>query len=158
MFKKRIDELGRIVIPKEIRDSFKVKNFDELELYMDNESIIIKKSIGIESYKTDIDNILKLAKKIIDFDIVILDKMKIISSTSENYCYKDLVKPKIENINNGKFEGILFEEKYISCYLSNIPLIVDSNTVGFMFIISNNNLVDNEIVSLIKNIIISLME
>ena len=40
MFKKRIDELGRIVIPKELRNNFKIKDFDELELYIENDSII----------------------------------------------------------------------------------------------------------------------
>ena len=35
-FKKRIDELGRIVIPKQIRNTFKIKNFDNGELLQQN--------------------------------------------------------------------------------------------------------------------------
>ena len=48
---KRIDELGRIVIPKQIRNNFKINNFDELEMFIEKDTIVLKKSIGIEIYK-----------------------------------------------------------------------------------------------------------
>ena len=40
---RRIDELGRIVIPKEIRKSLRIKNGESLEVYLDGDSIILKK-------------------------------------------------------------------------------------------------------------------
>ena len=70
-FKKRIDELGRIVIPKEIRNSIKINNFDELELFIDNDSIVIKKTIGLELYKEKIDNLLSLLKGLLNIKILI---------------------------------------------------------------------------------------
>ena len=33
---RRIDELGRIVIPKEIRKSLRIKNGESLEVYLDD--------------------------------------------------------------------------------------------------------------------------
>lgn len=38
-----VDELGRIVIPKEIRNSLNIKEKDPLEIYIDGESIVLKK-------------------------------------------------------------------------------------------------------------------
>ena len=40
---RRIDELGRIVIPKEIRKNFRIKEGENLEIFInDNETIIIE--------------------------------------------------------------------------------------------------------------------
>jgi len=46
---RRIDELGRIVIPKEIRKNMRIKNGDTLEIFVDEERIILKKYSPIES-------------------------------------------------------------------------------------------------------------
>ncbi len=38
-----VDELGRIVIPKEIRRSFKIENRDLLEIFIEGDKIVLKK-------------------------------------------------------------------------------------------------------------------
>ena len=41
---RRIDDLGRVVIPKEIRKNLRIKNGDNLEIYINEEdNIILKK-------------------------------------------------------------------------------------------------------------------
>ena len=40
---RRLDDLGRIVIPKEIRNSLKFMEGDALELFVENNSLILKK-------------------------------------------------------------------------------------------------------------------
>ena len=40
---RRADELGRIVIPMEIRNRFNIKEKDPMEIYVDSNSIILKK-------------------------------------------------------------------------------------------------------------------
>ena len=40
---RKLDELGRIVIPKEIRTSLDIKTDDYLQIVIDNDSLIIKK-------------------------------------------------------------------------------------------------------------------
>ena len=42
---RRIDELGRVVIPKEVRDNFEIMEKDSLEIFVDGEKIILKKYI-----------------------------------------------------------------------------------------------------------------
>lgn len=46
---RRIDELGRVVIPKEIRKTLRIKEGDPLEIYTDKESLFIKKYSPITS-------------------------------------------------------------------------------------------------------------
>ena len=40
---RKIDELGRIVVPKEIREKLEINNCDEVEISVKGKSIIIKK-------------------------------------------------------------------------------------------------------------------
>ena len=40
---RKVDELGRIVIPKEIRDRFKIEEETEIEFYIDDNKIILQK-------------------------------------------------------------------------------------------------------------------
>lgn len=40
---RRVDELGRVVIPIEIRTKFDISEKDPLEIYVDGSSIILKK-------------------------------------------------------------------------------------------------------------------
>ena len=40
---RRLDDLGRIVIPREIRKSLKFREGDALELFVENNSLILKK-------------------------------------------------------------------------------------------------------------------
>ena len=41
---RQIDELGRMVIPKEIRDALDITPKDSMEIYIEGESIILKKA------------------------------------------------------------------------------------------------------------------
>ena len=40
---RRVDELGRVVIPIEIRTQFSISEKDPMEIYVDGNSIILKK-------------------------------------------------------------------------------------------------------------------
>ena len=46
---RRIDELGRIVIPKEIRKNLRIKNGDSLEIFLESDNIILKKYSQLET-------------------------------------------------------------------------------------------------------------
>ena len=40
---RRIDELGRVVIPKEIRRTLRIREGDPLELFTDRDELMLKK-------------------------------------------------------------------------------------------------------------------
>jgi len=41
-----IDELGRIVIPKEIRNALDLRPKDEIEIYIDGDNMIMRKAVA----------------------------------------------------------------------------------------------------------------
>jgi transcriptional pleiotropic regulator of transition state genes len=40
---RKIDELGRLVVPKELRRTLNIEEKDALEIYVDGEQVILKK-------------------------------------------------------------------------------------------------------------------
>lgn len=40
---RKVDELGRIVLPKELRNTLEIDHKDPLEIYVDGENIILRK-------------------------------------------------------------------------------------------------------------------
>ena len=40
---RQVDELGRIVLPKELRNKFEIEKRDALEIYTEDDKIILKK-------------------------------------------------------------------------------------------------------------------
>lgn len=56
---RRIDDLGRVVIPREIRKQFGIKEGDQLEIFVNKDEIILKKydvSIGMKELVRRLDN------------------------------------------------------------------------------------------------------
>lgn len=54
---RRIDDLGRIVIPKEIRRSLRIHDGESMEIFVDNELIALKKYSSLDEL-TNISNLL----------------------------------------------------------------------------------------------------
>ena len=40
---RRVDELGRIVIPKEIRKNLKIRDGESLEIFINGDAVVLKK-------------------------------------------------------------------------------------------------------------------
>lgn len=51
---RRLDDLGRLVIPKEIRKRFRMKEGDSIEFFIDNERIVIQKFDVMSRHMEDI--------------------------------------------------------------------------------------------------------
>lgn len=159
VFKKRIDELGRIVIPKQIRNTFKIKNFDELELSVENDTIVLKKSVGIEMYKDKIERLLNFIRKFNDFEILITDKQKLIVSTDKNITINEEFVIDENSFNNDvviKFKNPINEKTNFISYC--LPIIIDSNTLGKIYFINDGKLInDKNLLKEIRDLIIDLI-
>lgn len=56
---RRIDDLGRIVIPKEIRRSLKIREGDPMEIFLDDGGIVLKKYEVYEDLWDVLNNVVK---------------------------------------------------------------------------------------------------
>ena len=76
---RRIDNLGRIVIPKEIRKNLRIKNGENLEIFINQEDIILKKYYQIDKLKYLSDELTKSIYKILKKDVMITNNEAILS-------------------------------------------------------------------------------
>lgn len=91
---RRIDDLGRIVIPKEIRRNLRIREGDSLEIYTDNEAIILKKYSHVESINNFIAQYAEAVFASSNREIIITDNERIIA-VAGNF-RKDIVGKKID--------------------------------------------------------------
>ena len=77
---RRIDELGRIVIPKEIRKSLRIKSGDNLEILVENENITLRKYSQIEN-ATDMAAIYAESfYQVLKYNIIVTDTDKVVAA------------------------------------------------------------------------------
>lgn len=149
---RRIDELGRIVIPKEIRRTMRFKEGTPVQIYINKigeltltkYSPIVDISVFAQTFCDVVSSVLNFGIIITDKDNVIAhsDKLKhyagkLISSQLENILEER--KPYLLNISNGaKMLELLVNEE--NTYFSQIivPILANSDIVGGIVAISTS--------------------
>ena len=67
---RRIDELGRIVVPKEIRKNMHIKSGELLEIYvLDENSLVLKRHSAINDKNSILRRIINLTARNMNFNI-----------------------------------------------------------------------------------------
>lgn len=71
---RRMDDLGRVVIPKEIRKTMRIRKGDSLEIYTDSsEKIIFKKYSSMAEISSFAENYANVVSKAINLPVIISD-------------------------------------------------------------------------------------
>ena len=127
---RRVDDLGRIVIPKEIRRTLRIRDGESLEIFVDREMIALKKF----SKMTDMDEISKQLVDIVNSvtgqSVFITDRDNFIAA-SGNLKKKYLNKPISKDL-----EFIMKERSIVvERELHNIELL-DSDIEQYAYVIS----------------------
>ena len=76
---RRIDELGRIVITKDIRKNLRIKNGDSLEIFLESDNIILKKYSQLETIENVSVDYVEAFNSIIKHNIIVTDRDKVIA-------------------------------------------------------------------------------
>lgn len=155
---RRIDDLGRIVIPKEIRKNLKIKENEILEIFIDNEEIILKKFSSFNDMEKILFNYVETLNKITGNNIFITDRDKIISCL-ENKKFDYLNKQVGDTINyvidsrtpilsNDLNKLELKENEVLNINYYIYPIITNSDILGVIIMTSNNKIEEKDKISL----------
>lgn len=153
---RKIDELGRIVIPKEIRNVLNIQCNDNLEIYVDNYNIILKKYEKLDNLINYINKIVTFFNDYSDIKMYVTNKEKIISQG-------DLLNVKL----NAKLKELVEERKKyesdnldlilnINGYFNIFPIIIDSDIIGLLVFVKADNFTKSE--QNLCNIILKIVE
>lgn len=81
---RRIDELGRIVIPKELRRQYKISEGDPLEIYVDKEGeVILKKYSAIQDMRSLAKDYAQSLYESTGYASLITDKDRIVAGSED---------------------------------------------------------------------------
>ncbi|MFZ5640938.1 MAG: stage V sporulation T C-terminal domain-containing protein [Bacillota bacterium] len=101
---RRMDDLGRMVIPKEIRRNLKIREGDPLEIFIDKNSIIFRKYNPIPdplSYQAE--NIAKSLTEALDAGVLVARENAVIAAPGNKPLLKKTVSGAImDKIQNGE--------------------------------------------------------
>ncbi len=152
---RRIDELGRIVIPKEIRKNLKIHDNDEIDIIFNNDTIILSKH-ELEDDDVIIHHLLTIINKYLNKSVLYTSRDKIIN-------YVLLNKEKIDNnelnsdimniiekrkvVTNIDYNISLFNNKKINYIIC--PLVINGDLLGSLILYSQDIIVDKD-----KNILL----
>ena len=110
---RRIDDLGRIVIPKEIRRTLRIHDGESLEIFVDNEIITLKKYSSLNELANVSKILVESINKEINKDIIITDRDNVIAASGVNkkkYMGKN-ISSYLENVINDRKSVRIFNEK-----------------------------------------------
>ncbi len=147
---RRIDDLGRIVIPKEIRNNLKIRNGETLEIFIDNlDQIILKKYSMGEDYRLLLSSYVTTINDAINRNIIITDKNRILSANDEikkDYENRELSTVLAKCIDTMKSKESLEKTNIkitgrneIQCSYIIKPIIAASECVGILMIFDEND-------------------
>ena len=163
---RRIDELGRIVIPKEIRKNFRIKEGENLEIFInDNETISLKKYSILDKF-SELSNVIVLVlNQMLEKDILITDMNNIISyggKDKDKYLEKnldssffELLNKRIQIIEKKKTKIKITEEDLNVSYIL-IPLIINGDLIGSIITLTDKTIdKTDELLTLLASKILS---
>ena len=151
---RRIDDLGRVVIPKEIRRTLRIKEGDPLEIFTDKEGeVILKKYSPIGELSEFATEYAETLNKTTGHIACITDKDTVIaiSGASKKEWLEKEVSNELERIMEDKEQYISKENNDLSVpitqnenkdriYNSQViyPIISDGNTIGSVILLSKD--------------------
>ena len=143
---RRIDDLGRIVIPKELRRTLRIKNGDSLEIFVDNEDIILKKYSPMESIEEAASKYVESFTQVIKHSVIVTDKDKVIAasgSLKKKYLGKKITEFTERGIE--RRDSFVERQKKIFSFVEGVEdlgyysfssIISEGDTIGSVIIIS----------------------
>lgn len=157
---RKIDELGRIVIPKEIRKNVNIHDGEELEFIIENDCILLKKNKGIFNNQGILSKICLSFSKYYDVDMVFTNLDKTLISNNHKLINIELneeLRYLISNRESVNKQGSYFNSNQ---YFVINPLIIDGNCYGLLILISDQIIKDELIkpFNMINDVIVSMYE
>ena len=146
---RKIDDLGRVVIPKEIRKTLRIREGDPMEIYVEkNGEVILKRFAPLGGIVDELICLAEILAKNTGFSVYITDTQSIIAVSSKNKNNNldrqitgdllNILEDRALYINKGENEIKITEKDTQNSYLSQIisPVICDGDIIGSIIFFS----------------------
>lgn len=152
---RRIDELGRIVIPKEIRKSMTIKQGESLEIFaIDGDTIALKKYSSLSRFNEIGSVLIETLYQAVNKEVLLIDTNNIINyrgkrkDTFLNKTISDdvvnILSDRTKVIENKKIDIIITDSVINTSYVID-PIIINGDLMGGIIVLSDNQFNKDEI-------------
>lgn len=148
---RRIDELGRIVIPKEIRKNLGIREGENLEIFIEENKIVLQKQMVMDNAKQITEKLVNLVLDIYDINIIVTNRDSVVISTDSDIKVNEKISNKLVKIMESRqvydsyqSENILITNTELNAYFYMVPIIVDADAIGLIVITNNLKISDEE--------------
>ena len=152
---RRIDDLGRIVIPKEIRKNLKIKENEVLEVFIEDDKIILKKYSELDDMNNIIENFARALYELTSYNILITNRDKVIMC-NENKKYEyinkeisidfyNIITNRIPILSNDLKSIEIINNHSINANYYISPIINNGDVLGSIVLFSNKKIDEKSI-------------
>ncbi|MFO7820278.1 MAG: stage V sporulation T C-terminal domain-containing protein [Halanaerobacter sp.] len=112
---RKIDNLGRVVIPKEIRTEMQINNGNTLEIYVDRKDTVVLKKYSPVRELEDLTGYIETLEETTDANVMITDTDRIVAVSSnlkeyQGHSLSDKIKKVMESRKTKFLDGIKDED------------------------------------------------
>lgn len=138
---RKIDELGRIVLPKELRKYLNINTGDDFQITVNDEKIILEKYSRLKNYESEIYNIINCFSNELNINILftINDKLLSYNEKINDDLYKIILQRKVYMLDLVKLthisKSINIEGKILI-----MPIVLNSDLLGSIIIVTKGDL------------------
>lgn len=155
---RRIDDLGRIVIPKEIRKSLRINSGDNLEIYTSGDDIVLRKYNEIDCFKDLALVLVSSVSREMKRDVMVTNTDKVIAyggkrkgeyvSSDISSELSDIILSRKEKVGTGpiSFTTDITEDVSYAIF----PIIASGDVVGSFIIFDGDDVLKSGDISMAK--------
>lgn len=145
---RRIDDLGRIVIPKEIRKNLRIKEGENLEIFVQNEEVVLRKYSMMNKINDLAQELTDAIYTFMKHSIFITDTDQVVAGSGplkKQYLNKPIsefitesIKRRDKMLENHFKELNFIEGENITCSYVMSTILVNGEATGMILIISED--------------------
>ncbi len=139
---RKIDDLGRIVLPKELRNSLNINSGDDFEITIDNKKIILEKFSKLDSFEDIIKKYINCFYVSENSKLFITINDRIINYNDEKVTniISKLIKLRKIYMNNKTDKIIISDNLNLNGKVIIYPIVINSDLLGSIIYIFNEDI------------------
>ncbi len=158
---RKIDELGRVVIPKEIRKNLGIRDGESLEIYTSDEGIVLKKYSELQSMSKLCIKLCEIINNIFSVNVIISDREKVLATSLDKKIINTFLDNKLinlidnrESVSGSSISSIKLGDEIFQGYITIAPIIASIDSLGLVILVSNKEECLDNLVKLMVKIIV----
>lgn len=143
---RRIDELGRVVIPKEIRKNLRINEGENIEIYVHEDTVILKKFSILNKINEYAEKIVDAVNYFLKKNIIITDGDKVIAASGKlrnNFVDKQIsktlasyIKSRKSIVESDEKELNIYDDAFVKSSYCLTNIISEGDSAGLVIIMS----------------------